>query len=456
MVPTPCGTGAPARRGAREFATDMVCDMNEQVDVATSSDKAYPPLLDGVRIVESSMLGPGALTTHLADLGAEVIKVESPQGDYIRQMTWPIVEGVSLMHLHIGRGKKSVVLDIANEEGVATYLDLVRNADAVIEAMRPGGLARRGLSFEKMKEVNPRIVFCTISGYGASGPYAEMPSHGIAYDVWAGLVKPDDEEDGFSYIPDHPSIGIHAGPLFGALGVLAAIVRARATGLPCQLEIAQSDAAAAMDWYRIETHRAYERPESEVTGNAADGYRRREAGTAGMRESVRYQFYRSSDGHVLLQASEREFWENFCRGVGRADLFEANPGSTYADHAVGNHALHAELRDIFATRTSAEWVAFGAENNVPIINVNTPKTIAQDPHFQHRFPWISQERLGADQLPSPIKLVGDHEHCLVPSHAPTVGEHTDEVMRQVLGYDDRTLEQKRSAGAFGPGKASSA
>ena len=120
--------------------------------------------LAGVRIIESSMLGPAAITTHLADLGAEVIKVESPQGDYVRQMTWPIVEGVSLMHLHINRGKRSVVLDLRTPEGVEIYLDLVRGADAVIEAMRPGGLERRGLGYDRLREVNPRIVFCTISG----------------------------------------------------------------------------------------------------------------------------------------------------------------------------------------------------------------------------------------------------------------------------------------------------
>src|SRR5258708_17131339 len=108
--------------------------------------------LAGVRIIESSMLGPGAITTHLADLGADVIKVEAPSGDYIREMTWPIVEGVSLMHLHISRGKRSLVLDLRNPEAVEVYLDLVRNADAVIEAMRPGGLARRGVGYERLRE----------------------------------------------------------------------------------------------------------------------------------------------------------------------------------------------------------------------------------------------------------------------------------------------------------------
>jgi crotonobetainyl-CoA:carnitine CoA-transferase CaiB-like acyl-CoA transferase len=405
------------------------------------------PPLAGVRIVESSMLGPGAITTHLADLGAEVIKVESPQGDYIREMTWPIVEGVSLMHLHISRGKRSIVLDLRTEEGVATYLDLVRGADAVIEAMRPGGLERRGLGFERLKEVNPRIVFCTISGYGMTGPYKDMPSHGIAYDVWAGLVPPEVTEDGFCAIPEHPSIGIHAGPLFGALGVLAAITRARATGEPCRLEIAQSDAAAAMDWLRSETHKAYERPEDEVTGNKADGYERRAPGTAGMRDGVRYQFYETADGHVLFMASEQEFWKNFCVGIERAELFEQHPGSRYADHARGNEVLRRELLDIFRSRTTAEWVEFGDRVNTPIAPVNTPKTIADDPQFQDRMPWLPRERLGCEQLPTPIKLVG--EELPPPTKAPTVGEHTEQILRDVLGYDDDTIAAKREAGALG-------
>ena len=403
--------------------------------------------LAGVRIIESSMLGPAAITTQLADLGAEVIKVESPSGDYVRRMTWPIVEGVSLMHLHINRGKRSLVLDLRTPEGVEIYLDLVRGADAVIEAMRPGGLERRGLGYEKLREVNPRIVFCTISGYGMTGPYKDLPSHGVAYDVWAGLVKPETTEEGFAAIPEHPSMGIHAGPLFGALGVLAGIVKARDTGEGCRLEIAQSDAAAAMDWYRSETWKAYERPEDEVTGNESDNFERRAPGTAGMRDGVRYQFYETKDGYILFQASEREFWENFCRGVGRDDLFEKRPGAQYADHAVGDLELRQELKDIFLSRTSAEWMAFGGEVNTPIVNVNTPQTIADDPQFQARFEWFPAERLGAEQLGTPIKYM-DVE-LPVPTKAPTVGEHTDEVLHDVLGYDDAKVAALREAGALG-------
>jgi crotonobetainyl-CoA:carnitine CoA-transferase CaiB-like acyl-CoA transferase len=404
-------------------------------------------VLSGVRIVECSMLGPAAITTHLADLGADVIKVEPPAGDYIREMTWPIVEGVSLMHLHVNRGKKSVTLDLRTEDGVAVFRDLVRNADAVVEAMRPGGLERRGLGYEALREINPRIVFVTISGFGMTGPYRDLPSHGVAYDAWAGIFTPERDEEGFVAIPEHASIGIHAGPLFGALGLLAGVIQARETGEGCRLEVAQSDAAAAMDWLRSETWKAYERPADEVTGNRADNFERRAPGTAGMRHGVRYQIYESKDGYVLFQASERVFWQNFCNAVGREDLFERYPGARVADHAPGNRELQTELRDIFVTRTSAEWIAFGETHNTPIAPVNTPQTLADDPQFQARMGWLSRDRLRAEQLPSPIKLVG--EELPEPTCAPTVGQQTEAVLQDVLGYDAARLTALREGGAFG-------
>lgn len=405
------------------------------------------PPLAGLRVIESAILGPAAITTHLADLGAEVIKIESPAGDYVRQMTWPIVEGVSLLHLHVNRGKRSLTLNLKKPEGVEIYLDLVRGADAVIEGMRPGSLARRGLGYERLREANPRIVFCNISGYGATGPYKDLPSHGIAFDTWAGLVNPGVDEEGFTYISEHASVGMHAGPLFGALAVLAGVIRARETGEGCQMELGQSDAAAYMDWYRIESWKAYERPESEVTGNAADDYQRRAPGTAGMKEGVRYQIYDSSDGHVLFMASEREFWKNFCEGVGRPELFERWPGAKFADHARANRELQRELREIFRTKTSAEWIEFGNVENTPIAPVNTPKTITEDPQFQHRFPWYPAKDHGADMLPFPVKL--QDETLPEPSKAPTVGEHNDDVLGRLLGYDAEKIARLKEAGALG-------
>ncbi|HWD52447.1 MAG TPA: CaiB/BaiF CoA-transferase family protein [Acidimicrobiales bacterium] len=407
--------------------------------------------LSGIRVIECSALGPAAITMPLVDLGAEVIKVEPPNGDYIREMTWPIVEGVSLMHLHINRGKRSIVMDLRQAEDVASFKELAKTADVVVEAMRPGGLARRGVGYDDLRKINPKVVFCTISGYGMTGPYQNLPAHGVAFDTWAGIVSPQVNEEGFAYLPEHASMGIHAGPLFGALGILAAVIRAKETGEGSFLEIAQSDAAAAMDWYRSETWRAYQRPESEVTGNKADNYERRAPGTAGMIEGVRYQVYEAKDNrYILFMASEQAFWKNFCEAVGRVDLFERWPGSKYADHARNNTELRTELKAIFLTKTADEWIDFGVTANFPVSPVNTPQTIADDPQFEDRFHWFPASRLGADQLPTPLKFVD--EELPTPTKAPTVGQHTDEVVRDVLGWDDERIAESRRRGGLGGSK----
>ena len=409
---------------------------------------AKTPPLHGLRIIEASALGPAAITTALVDLGADVIKVEPPAGDYIREMTWPIVEGTSLMHLHLNRGKRSLVLDLRTDAGVAVFKELALGADVVVEAMRPGALARRGVGYDDLRTLNPKIVFCTVSGYGTTGPYRDYPSHGIAYDTWAGIVKVATDDEGFTYLPEHVSIGIYAAPLFGALGILAAVIRARETGESASIDLAQSDAAAAFDWYRSETWRAYERPESEVTGNKADDFERRAPGTAGMVDAVRYQVYETKDGsHVLFMASEQAFWRNFCEGVERMDLFERWPGSTYADHARGNRELQGELREIFRTKTATEWLEFGGRVNTPIGPVNTPKTLLDDPQFADRFDLLPAAQVGADQLFTPLHFVD--EDLPHPAKAPTVGQHTEDVLRSVLGYDDNRIQAARAAGAFG-------
>jgi len=409
---------------------------------------AKTPPLHGLRIIEASALGPAAITTALVDLGADVIKVEPPAGDYIREMTWPIVEGTSLMHLHLNRGKRSLVLDLRTDAGVAIFKELALGSDVVVEAMRPGALARRGVGYDDLRTLNPKIVFCTVSGYGTTGPYRDYPSHGIAYDTWAGIVKVATDDEGFTYLPEHVSIGIYAAPLFGALGILAAVIRARETGESASIDLAQSDAAAAFDWYRSETWRAYERPESEVTGNKADDYERRAPGTAGMVDAVRYQVYETKDGsHVLFMASEQAFWKNFCEGVERMDLFERWPGSTYADHARGNRELQGELREIFRTKTATEWLEFGGRVNTPIGPVNTPKTLLDDPQFADRFDLLPAAQVGADQLFTPLHFVD--EDLPHPAKAPTVGQHTEDVLRSVLGYDDNRIQAARAAGAFG-------
>ncbi len=166
-----------------------------------------------------------------------------------------------------------------------------------------------------------------------------------------------------------------------------------------------------------------------------------------MQGGVRYQFYATKNGHVLFMASEREFWKNFCEGIGRADLFEKWPGSQYGDHARGNKELQVILRDVFSTRTTEEWLAFGLEHNTPIGPSNSPKTLFDDPQFTDRLPLLPKEQVGADMLPTPIKFVDEQLPPL--TKAPAVGEHTERVMRETLGWTDERIAAARAAGAFG-------
>lgn len=400
--------------------------------------------LSGIRVIEVSLLGAASITTSLADLGAEIIKVEPPGGDYGRVMTWPIVEGDSLLFLHCNRGKRSIVLDLRTDEGADLFRDLVATADVVVEAMRPGALDRRGLGYDELRRINPRIVHIAMSGFGATGPYRDLPSHGIAFDAWAGIVEPETDEQGRCSIPPHVSIGLNAAPLYASIGILAGIIAARETGVGTSIEIAQAEAAAAFDWLRIETWRAYERPQSEVTGNASDGFERRAPGTAGMQDGVRYQFYESADGHILFMASERSFWQNFCTGIGRHDLFERWPGELYADHAVGNEELRAELIAIFRSRTTEQWAHFGDEHNTAIAPVNSSKSLPDDRHFNERTSWLAAESHGADMLPTPLHFTD--RRLADPGRAPTAGEHTDEILGELLGLDKVEIDRLADAG----------
>lgn len=403
-------------------------------------------LLDGLRVVEVAHLGAAAITTTLADLGADVIKIEPLEGDYGRAMTWPIVEGTSLLFRHLNRGKRSVAIDLTTGHGTETFLGLVRTAEVLVEGMRPGALDRRSLGWPVLSAINPALVMVSMSGFGATGPYRDIPTHGVAYDAWAGVFEPDHDDAGRPCIPEHVSIGMNAGPLYGAVGLLAAVLRARATGQGCHLDVAQADAAVAFDWLRVETRRAYERPGSEVAGNPSDGHERRPPGTAGLCDGVRYQVYESADGHVLLMASERKFWRNFCEGVGRLDLFERWPGAEYADHARGNDELRTELAELFCSRTTAEWVAVAVACDTAIVPVNSAASLPGDPQFRDRMHWLPRTHHGADLVPVPVHVAGEERPA--PDPAPTAGQHTDEVLADVLGLDRDQIDHLRREGAI--------
>jgi crotonobetainyl-CoA:carnitine CoA-transferase CaiB-like acyl-CoA transferase len=166
-----------------------------------------------------------------------------------------------------------------------------------------------------------------------------------------------------------------------------------------------------------------------------------------MEEGVRYQVYESSDGFVLFMASEQEFWKNFCEGVDRMDMFERWPGNKYGDHARGNTEMRRELAAIFKTRTTNEWVEWSGTVNTTIAPVNSPKTLADDPQFKDRLGVLPHETHGADMIPYPVKFVDGS--LPDPTPAPSAGQHNDEILSEVLGYDEDRIAALRGAGALG-------
>ena len=389
-------------------------------------------LLSGLRVVEVALLAPNQLGMHLADLGADVVKVEEPgRGDYTRAVGGARLGGISMLHVRWNRGKRSIAIDLRRPEGAAVFGDLVARSEVVIEGLRAGALARRGLGYDDLAARNPALVFASLSGFGQSGPYRDLATHGVAYDAYAGLAPPERTDDGFPTIPHrYHDIGTQAGALYATVAVLAAVLRARATGRGTWIDVAQADAAVAFNAGRIDNLLAG----AETVGE-----------TGGMAAAVRYQYYETADGRtILFQASERHFFERFCRAVGRDDLLARDTGAEFGEHARGDIDLRRELAAIFATRAQAEWVRFFLEHDVPGGPVHGPAGLVDDPQFQARFARPDAATASTTRLlGTPIHTAEAHP-AIGP--APALGAHTDEVLREVLDYDGGRIDTLRAAG----------
>ncbi len=388
-------------------------------------------LLRGVRVIELALLAPDLLGMHLADLGADVIKVEEPpDGDYLRVIGPRKVGGLSLMHLRWNRGKRSLTLDLKRPEGQSLLRRLAARAAVFIDGLRAGAAARCGAGYEDIRAENPAVVYCSLSGAGQSGPYARLGTHGVAYDAFAGLAPPSARPDGSPSIPSYTPIGMFAGPLYAAMAVCAALVRAKETGSGCHLDIAELDAAVA--W------------QAEHLDAALNGA---PATVPYLGDAVRYQYYRTADDRVVLfQAPERKFWKRFCDAVGRTDLFAEKPGDAFGDHARGDETLRRELATIFRTRTRAEWVCLFVEHDIPGAPVYTPDEIPADAHFQARQLLVQQRHPVAGELRlfgTPVKVSGE---TFSTTPAPGPGADTDDVLASVLGLSAVEIAALRTAG----------
>jgi alpha-methylacyl-CoA racemase len=400
--------------------------------------------LQGIRVLDLSRLLPGGFCSLLlADFGADVLKVEDTgMGDYIRWSP-PYYEGAhetakSALFLSLNRNKRSIRLDLKNERGREALLRLVREYDVVLESFRPGVLDRLGVGYERMREENPGIVYCAISGYGQDGPKRDASGHDMNYLGLIGLLGLTGERGGEPVQAAGQIADLGGGALMAAFGILAAL-RERDGGGPGSnspgsgqgqlVDVSMAD--GALSWLAMVAATYF------ADGNVP---RRGELPLAG--SLICYRPYECADGWVTLGALEPKFWQGFCRGVGREELIAAQferPGS----------AAHEQVKEIFKGRTRDQWEAFARENDCCLEPVLELDEALDSELVGAREMVVEIDQPGADRavrlLGVPVKLdrtPGDHARL----PGPALGEHTEEVLR-AAGYSEQEVAELLADGA---------
>jgi crotonobetainyl-CoA:carnitine CoA-transferase CaiB-like acyl-CoA transferase len=379
--------------------------------------------LEGLRVLEFAQIAAGPFTgCLLADLGADVVKVERPDGgDGMRG--WPPLHAgedgedvFSGNFTSVNRNKRSVALDIKDKADLAKLYELVENADIFIENFRPGAMQRAGLGYDQLKARNPRLIYCSITGYGQTGPYALKGAFDVTVQAMSGLMSVTGEEDGPPVKCGVP-VGDFVTGLYAAYVILAAVMRARATGKGAQIDC--SILGSLLGISALQT--------SEYFGT---GKVPRRLGSAHPRNAP-YAGFQGSDKPFTIAAGNDKLWRDTCAIVGRPDLPDDPRFATQSLRAKNQDALAAILQPIFSTRTSAEWLADFDAKGVPCAPINDFAEILADPHVREAG-WVQPMTMpngaAAETVGFPIAL-SDYAFEIT-RQPPRLGEHNDEVLSE--------------------------
>jgi len=398
-------------------------------------------LLEGVRVIETGVLMTvDNLGRFLGDEGADVVKVESPQlGDYLRDIMTTFGPGWSTFHLTLNRNKRSVAVDARTADGAEVMTRLIESADVFITGNVGTTNAKLGLDYESVRRINPAIVYCQATGFGATGPYAEVPTHGQMMDELGGSTAPLEVVDGAARIvpgeKQPPTLGVVVGPLHAAFGVAAALVRKERTGEGCYLDVSCADVVLAAGWLN-----ALPALNPQLVDPAS--------ASSGPVESAKYQHYSTKDGRfVLFCAIEAKFWDHFCRAIGRDDLLGDHRRDLVVDFGRDEEILRTELQRIFATRTQAEWMDLAVTHDITIGPALRFPDVHDDPHLRSRQMLLVEDHPTVGPfttIGNPLQVQGETFEI---RSAPTLGQHTDEVLAEV-GFDVGQRQQWRTAGVI--------
>jgi len=380
--------------------------------------------LDGIRVLDLSRLLPGPMCTlYLADLGADVVKVEDTgAGDYARALgTGSGAQGA--LFRAINRGKRSVALDLKSPDGRAAFDVLVRHADVVLESFRPGVVRSLGIDHATLAALQPRLVYCSLSGYGQDGPRARMAGHDINYLGYAGVLDATGPREGAPAVPSLQIADLLGGAASAAIAILAALVGARERGEGRYVDVAMADATLA--------HAVFALSALEQTGRPA---RRGDDLLTGRFPC--YGVYATADGRfVAVGALEHKFWQALCIALGRSDLV----GGQFD----ASGATRAALESIFARERRDAWVARLGGIECCVTPVLDFAEALGDAQFRARG-MVQRREDGTAELAPPFRVSGHAFEAQRP--APAQGEHTRAVLREA-GLDDARIDALVAAGA---------
>ena len=388
--------------------------------------------LDGIKVLDLSRLLPGALCTqHLADMGADVLKIEDPGlGDYSRWIK-PVMKVHSGFFLTVSRNKRAIKLDLKRAEGKEIFSKLVRDADVVFESFRPGVVDRLGIGYDDVRQINPRIVYCSLSGYGQDGPYRERAGHDVNYCSYAGVTEQSGEWGGAPALLNFQIADLAGGSLSSVMGILAALVDQQRTGEGRYVDVSMTDCTLAHAVITLARMGIEGKPRAR-----GDDYL-----TGGIPS---YGIYETEDGKFMsLGALEPKFWNAFCAAIERPDL--ADRGETWGDEG---REIRAELATTFRAHPQAYWIDFGERVDCCLAPVLTLEESMGNEQLNARGMFVTdQHPTDGDvvQLAFPVKF-SDFEFTIDRS-APLHGEHTDEVLSG-LGFDNGDIERLRGAGVI--------
>ena len=389
--------------------------------------------LRGVRVLDLTRVLAGPFCTmNLADLGAEVIKIEVPgRGDDSRSFAPMMLPGDSGYFYSVNRGKRSVTLDLRTQEGATIFLELAAKSDVVVENFSPGTMDRFGVGYSQLKAANPKIILCSISGFGQTGPKASAPAYDIVAQALGGTMSITGNPGG-EPVRCGVSVGDLSAALYGVIAIISALRVRDRDGVGNHLDIAMLDCQVAMLEDALARYSVSDKiPERLGTRHPS---------------ITPFQQFRAADDYFVMGAGNEAIWLRFCDAVAMPQLKDDPRFLTNSARTANHPELETILARIFATRPRDHWLRILADASVPCAPIANVQEVSRDPHLAARNMILHAEHPEFNGLivpGSPLKSVSVGDADIPRTRAPRLGESTDEVLASVLGYDSMRLSELR-------------